>query len=151
MDFEVYKTDFNHYEQRFDFISVGPKGRIRKSIKFTEVRSSNPGDVIFNLSFGDADFSTGSIDDLNRSGNNDTQKVLATVAQAVLEFTDAFPDCGIVAIGSTPARTRLYLMAVGRNMSFITMKFVVWGRKRDGKWEIFERNRPYNALMVQRR
>ena len=72
-------------------------------------RNAN-GITYFNLGFGDQDESTGKINDLTISNNSDTDRILATVAATILEFTAHFPDAIVYVKGSTPARTRLYQM-----------------------------------------
>lgn len=65
---------------RFEFISEGPKGAIRKLIEFQPTTDPET----YNLAFGDKHPSTGGIDDLAVSDNGDTEKVLATVAAVLL-------------------------------------------------------------------
>ena len=66
----------------FEFISVGPKGAIRKIIDF------QPTDIpgLYNLAFGDKHPVTGEIDDLAVTNNGDTDKILATVVAALYTF-----------------------------------------------------------------
>lgn len=60
---------------------------------------------------GDIDTGSGEIDDLSVSNNQDTKKVLATVAKTVVDFIEQHPKA-IVMEGSTPARTRPYQMGI---------------------------------------
>jgi hypothetical protein len=70
----LYKTEdkFTIYE----FVSEGPKGRIRKMVECTETSSEN----VYNLGFGDYDETTNTIKYLSVTNNGDSLKVLATVA-----------------------------------------------------------------------
>lgn len=70
----------------FEFISKGPKGAIQKLILFQETDNPN----LFNLAFGDKNIDTGDLNDLVVSNNGDTDKVLATVAEAVYAFFKNF-------------------------------------------------------------
>jgi hypothetical protein len=90
----------------FEFDSVGPKGTIRKVVRYSEINLKG----VFNLGFGDKDPVTGFISDLTITNNNDSKKVLATVAATLYFFTDFYPDVTIIATGSTEARPRLYIM-----------------------------------------
>lgn len=91
MRIEKYNLKAQKELTRFEFISEGPRGAVRKLIEFqtTTVRG------IYNLAFGDKDNRTGEIDDLAVSANGDTEKVLATVISAVYVFFDRYPDAFI--------------------------------------------------------
>ena len=99
----TYKT--NDSLQDYEFTSVGPKGAINKVIRFTKI-----GAYSYNLAFGDLNIETGEISDISITNNNDSRKVLATVAATVYDFTLRNPDTWIFAIGATLSRTRLYRM-----------------------------------------
>lgn len=110
MHVDKYQLKAEEELTRFEFISEGPKGAIRKLIEFQ--RTTEPD--VYNLAFGDKHVVTGSIDDLAVSDNGDTEKVLATVVAAVYAFLDSRPTAYVYAQGSTKARTRLYRMGVNR-------------------------------------
>jgi hypothetical protein len=76
------KTEENF--TRFEFISEGSNGTIRKLIEFQQTIDTDT----FNLAFGDKDPVTGVLDDLAVSSNGDTQRVLATVVAAVYTFLE---------------------------------------------------------------
>ena len=62
----------------YEFDSEGPKGRIRKVVRYT---LQNAGGIrYFNLGFGDLNKATDKIDDLAVTDNQDREKILATVA-----------------------------------------------------------------------
>lgn len=112
---------------RFEFISEGPNGAIRKLIEFQA--TTVPG--IYNLAFGDEDTSTGKIDDLAVSANGDTEIVLATVVSSIYAFFDKHPDAYIYATGSTIARTRLYRMGITRFYDDIKKDFYLYGQNNE--------------------
>jgi hypothetical protein len=58
--------------------------------------------------FGDLDEETGEISDAIVTNNEDTRKVLATVAATATDFTNKFPDMWVFAKGTTHSRNRLY-------------------------------------------
>ncbi len=129
----------------FEFISVGPKGRIEKIVTYTEMET--PG--FFNLGFGDKDPITKRMDDLSRSGNGDTEKVLASVVQTLLQFTSLNPNAIVHAKGSTKARNRLYQMGISKYLDDVMKNFKVYGFSTSG-WEVFKKGIPYEAFMAHR-
>ena len=88
--------------REFKFISDGPKGKIQKIVQFTETQDP----AIYNLAFGDL-LPGGEIDDHIKNDNKDRNKVLATVATTVFEFTARNAGKFVFFTGSTPERTRL--------------------------------------------
>ncbi len=92
----------------------------------------------------------GRINDLSISNNNDRDKILATIASAVLDFTAIFPDMMVYAKGSTPARTRLYQMGIAANYTEISSLLHVYGFL-EGHWHKFEANINYDAFFVLRK
>lgn len=143
---EVYKLRTKQDFYGFEFISEGKKGKIQKIILF----NSTPAENVYNLGFGDVNSETGEVDDLAVSNNGDTQKILATVANAVLLFTEKYPDFFVFAEGSTPARTRLYKMGIQQHQQDIETFFEVWGFIND-EWEVFIPNQNYKAFLVKRK
>jgi hypothetical protein len=69
MKTEKYHLKSESKFTRFEFVSEGPKGAIRKLIEFQE--TTNPD--VFNLAFGDLNPETQEIDDLSVSDNGDTE------------------------------------------------------------------------------
>ena len=130
----------------FEFISEGPKGLIHKLVRY---QLTNLKDV-YNLAFGDKDYSTGNIDDTIISNNGDSEKVLATVAATVYAFTDKYPAAWIYATGSTKSRTRLYRMGITKFLSEVAEDFEVLG-ERNEEWETFRKNIEYDGFLVRRK
>lgn len=83
----VFTTE--EYSEVFEFISEGPKGRIKKIVQYSETNIEN----VFNLGFGDYDEETGEIDDKTISNNNDSEKILTTVAATVYAFIEKASRC----------------------------------------------------------
>jgi hypothetical protein len=108
---------------RFDFVSNGKKGAIRKRVSFTFTDVEN----VYNLAFGDLG-EDGEIDDLSVSDNGDRNKVLATVSYIVEAYTNQYPDRLIYFEGSTESRTRLYRMAIGLYLEELSLRFEIYGR-----------------------
>lgn len=136
-------SDFKEYE----FFSVGPKGKIKKLVSFTKFHDDP---IIYNLAFGDADPETGLINDLVTSDNKDREIVLATVANTINKFCDHYGDHLIFAAGSTPARTRLYQMAISKLLEDVKSEFSVYGII-NGDILDFQRNVNYESFLVKRK
>jgi hypothetical protein len=130
----------------YEFVSEGPKGRIRKLVKYTEYGDTGA----FNLGFGDKLGKSNRFDDKVISGNGDSKKVLATVAATLYEFTNKYPNAIIFATGSSLARTRLYRIGISNALDDINKDFDVRGYL-DDKWETFERNRDYSIFFITRK
>lgn len=137
-------SDFKDYE----FYSEGPKGRIKKAIRFTKINNEEP--VLYNLGFGDISEETDNIDDTIVSNNDDRDIVLATVAKTVIDFTNIYGNHYIFAIGSTTARTRLYQMGISGLWNEISIDFEIHGFK-SGSWHPFEKGVNYEAFLVKRK
>lgn len=131
----------------FEFDSVGPKGTVAKVVRYSEINVRG----IYNLGFGDKDPQSEHIDDLNITNNNDSQKVLATVARTLYVFTEQYPDAIVFAAGSTLARTRLYRMGITNNLAAIEQDFDIFGLTTDEEWEPFRKNVTYQAFSVRRK
>ena len=90
----------------YRFTSIGRK-QITKEVVFTRTNRMN----IVNMGFGDVS-PDGSIDDKANSNNGDIVKVLGTIVQIMIDFTDKFPSSEIFFAGSTPERSKLYFRVV---------------------------------------
>ena len=130
----------------FEFFSIGPKGRIKKIIEYSETNVKD----VYNLAFGDFDERTGRISDRVITNNRDGLKVLATVASSVYAFTSKRPHAWVFATGSTAVRTRLYRMGLTNNLMEISEDFHVYGLKED-KWEEFITGEDYEAFLIKRK
>ena len=139
---------FRRTAYTYEFYSDGPKGKIRKAVNFKRKCVSNQ--KFFNLGFGDWDEKTNSIADKIITNNKDRDKVLATVAVAVLDFITNYPEEIIFATGSTDSRTRLYQMSLARILPEVKDFFTIKGFV-DGKWEFFEKGRNYEAFILKAR
>jgi hypothetical protein len=130
----------------FEFISEGPNGLIRKMVQFTPTNLQG----FYILAFGDKDSKTGELDDLAISNNNDTERILATVAATVYAFTDKYSDAWIYATGSTKARTRLYRMGINKYFTQARKDFEILGQT-EKHWEAYEKDKDYDGFLVRRK
>ncbi|MCX6317581.1 MAG: hypothetical protein NTW29_09840 [Bacteroidetes bacterium] len=145
MHFSPYPFKTNSSFLDFEFNSIGPKGQIRKVIRFTRISGQ-----VFNVGFGDLDNETGEIYDSTVSNNNDSRKVLITVAAAIISFSDHYPDHWIFAKGSSRSRTRLYRIGITNYLEYIKKDFEIYGLYHD-KWVLFERDHNYEAFLFRRK
>ena len=144
MDREWYELE-NSDSLTYDFYSNGPKGRIKKRIKFQ--RDWNLGANVYNLMFGDYREITNFIDDSAISDNGDRKAVLRTVAQAVDVFVNLNPRAIIHIKGSSPARTRLYQMGIASAWREINERYDILG-KSNNSWIPFKTGMNYEAFLV---
>lgn len=129
----------------YEFESCGPKGTIKKVANFSQV-----GPSVFNFGFGDLDRKTGKINDTITSNNGDDEKILATLANIINEFTIMHPDFTILIQGSTPSRTRRYQMGIGKYWEKISATFDIFGLTND-EWQPFARGQNYTAFFGKRK
>ena len=135
--------DFTDYK----FYSEGPKGKITKVVRYTKIEE-NPD--LYNLAFGDEQHDSWEINDSVITNNNDRDLVLSTVANTVIDFTNYYGECNIVAKGSTTSRTRLYQIGISGLLEEISIYFYVYGLK-DDIWHDFQKNVNYEAFLIKRK
>lgn len=148
MNLDKYPVKADDERYLYEFYSEGPAGRIKKVVLYELIEKN-----LFNLGFGDWDEDLKKVIDLNRSNNGDRDKVLATVAATVLDFIEKIPDARIFVEGTTPARTRLYQIGIGNNLTEINEIFEVFEvfGYIENHWEFFCRGKNYEAFLIKRR
>ena len=95
MKLDRYELEADESFTTFEFVSKGIKGKILKVVQYRRIGLSN----IYNLAFGDKDAISGEMDDTIISNNGDSEKVLATVAASLYDFTDEHPDVLVYVTG----------------------------------------------------
>jgi uncharacterized protein DUF6934 len=133
----------------FKFSSIGPKGEISIVVQFIETEDS----TVYNLAFGNM-LDNGEVDDYVKNDNKDRNKILATVAAAVYEFTARNPHKYVFFAGSTSSRTRLYRMALTNNLSELSTDFEIYGlnwHKSAFEMTRFEKGKDYYGFLVKRK
>ena len=141
-----YEYSTESHAELFKFTSIGPNGNIKKLVVYSKMLEND----IYNLAFGDYDDETDSIDDSVVTNNNDSQKVLATVAATLYVFTNKHPNIWVYATGSNKARTRLYRIGITTNLDAILPDFEIYGLQ-DENWYEFEKGQSYDAFLVKRK
>jgi hypothetical protein len=143
---ETYQFRTKRSAEVFEFISVGPKGAIKKRIQYHKIYED---EMLYNLAFGDVDLEKNTINDKVVSNNEDTKKVLATVAATLFVFMKKHPDAIIYAKGRNAARTRLYQIGISNNLEDINEQFDVFGVLDEDDMEIFQKNKNYLAFYIK--
>lgn len=143
MHLERYDVFADESHRTYEFLSIGPKGTIRKIVRYQPITMG-----IFNLAFGDWNEEGQNVEDRIRSNNLDRDKVLATVAFTVLDFLEYHPGSTIYIEGSTGARTRLYQMQIKSAWYWVDQLVFVKGLL-GWKWEVIKREGNYRAFSVQ--
>ncbi len=149
MRLERYEAKSNKNQTTFTFISKGPKGNILKSVEYSKVKLFGFKNV-YNLGFGDKDINSGQIDDFVVTNNQDREKVLATVANTVITFTQRHPKAYVYIEGSNAVRTRLYQMAISKYFSELSETFDIKG-VYERKLLPFKTNINYSAFLIIRK
>ena len=142
MHLDRYAALSDSRHEIYEFLSLGPKGTIKKVVIFDEIQAD-----IYNLAFGDWDEKTKRLRDDTRSNNGDRDKILATVAHVVIDFMMHHPEATLYAEGITKAKTRLYQMGINANWNEISQLFEIEGLA-DGIWGPFKQNKNYNAFTL---
>ncbi|HMT54860.1 MAG TPA: hypothetical protein PKD16_14955 [Saprospiraceae bacterium] len=126
----------------YEFVSIGPKGRIPKMVIYQHIEGN-----LYNLAFGDKDSESGNIDDLVVSDNQDTEIVLATVASTLFDFFENYNGTIVFAKGSTHSRTRLYRRHLNILLEHIEQNFLLLG-ELNGEIERFKKNKEYTSFLI---
>lgn len=151
MNLPRYDYDSSDDFLDYEFYSDGPKGLIRKVVRFSYVDLPEVGLEYFNLGFGDWSAERVRIDDFVVSNNEDADKVLATVAFTVMDFTDNYPGFLVYAEGSTPVRTRKYQMGINRHLAEISEIFDVYGLVENKGFVPFQPGINFKAFLIKRK
>jgi hypothetical protein len=146
MTIEKYEIKSGEQLEVFEFVSIGPKGRIVKLVQYTPTNYKN----LFNLGFGDKNINTGDIDDKIISNNGDSEKVLATVVATLYAFTQKHKDVMVYVTGSTKSRTRLYQIGISKYLDEVKKDFIIYGEIKN-TWHKYEKDINYNSFLVMRK
>jgi len=144
--YEFISADSEDY---FEFVSIGPKGEIRKAVQFTLVDDEAE---IYNLGMGDIDPITGVTLDSVTSNNKDTQKILSTVGEITRQFLENKSDASILIEGNSSSRNRLYRIGINKILDTIAKEYRVLGLMEQKKdWERFIKDTSYIAFIISKK
>jgi hypothetical protein len=143
---EVYKCvkilDLTVYE----FYSIGPNGRIRKLIKLNLVQRIP---LIFTLELGKA-LAKNKIDVFSVTDNKDTEKILSSVTEVLIEFLHERHEALVLFEGSTSARTRLFQIWISKALDKYGDLISIEGRIGN-RWHRFEKGVTFDAFLIKRK
>lgn len=140
----VYSLRQNDDATQFVFFSEGRKGRIMKAVIISPYDGNR-----WNLAFGDVQ-PDGEINDSAFSNNQDVAKVIGSVAQAAIIFSENHPGCKLVIFPVDEKRRRLYNLVFRRRLAEIRPFFEIWG-KRGPSWEAYNPELEYDAFEILRK
>jgi len=126
---------------RFEFVSEGVRP-VRKLVLYSETGIPD----VYNLALADVS-QAGLADYESISNNGDLTQILATVAQTMRAFFADHPTASVAFTGSTAARTRLYQVALAREVRAASTNFSILGL-RGNDLEPFALNRRYDGFVV---
>jgi len=128
VNLDKYEIETEINSTYFEFVSRGTHGSIVKVIKYSKIFEDQE---IYNLGFGDKNFTSGELDDKVISNNGDTDMVLATVASTLHEFFNEYPNAIVYTKGSSQSRTRLYQINISKYLNEIVAEFEVFEELED--------------------
>jgi hypothetical protein len=148
MEWEIYELEKSADGLEYSFYSEGPRGRIRKVIRFQWIREL--GSNTFNLAFGDLIEGSGQLNDRSISNNQDRLKVLRTVAMAAANFLKDRRMAIIWIVPNSLVRARLYQMMISSIWTAIKEDYEVQGKHRP-YWNHFVKGLNYTEFIVYKK
>ena len=145
MEEPFYPFSVSESKLVFEFESVSNYAKVRKVIVYS--RMNIPG--FYNLALLD-ETTDGTTSDVTVTDNKDMKFVLATVYQTMLVFLNEYADSRIFFTGNTPARTRLYRIAINRELVKVSDSLLIQGFV-GSIFEPFAPNRDYTAFLISRK
>jgi hypothetical protein len=136
---------------RYEFVSIGPKGQIKKRIEFTPLRKRG----YYNMAFGDI-MKDGKVNDTIYSNNQDIVKIIATVMDTMKDFLKENPTAKLLFTGSTDDRTKFYKLILSRHYRSLSAEYTITALAEDEKdnpeeieFNPDEENKTYLAFLVK--
>jgi hypothetical protein len=127
----------------FEFESVSKSKTVKKIIVFSPLENNQN---LYNLALADAN-EDGSFSDKAVTNNDDMEKVIATVIQAILRFFEKYPSKWVYIEGSTPDRTRLYRIVISKELLEVKKIVDIYGIL-GAEIEEFIKNRAYDSFVL---
>lgn len=127
----------------FAFQSEGVKGKIVKIVQFSLVNDGK-----WNLGFGD--WNKGTVDDHVLTNNQDTMKVIRTIAKIVLDFFTEYPQITLVIEPVDEKRKRFYNLIFQRHYDDMKSQFNIIGLI-EKRAEIYSPQKFYDSFEIFRK
>jgi hypothetical protein len=125
VDLDKYTITASEDFLRYTFYSTGPRGSIKKIVNFDLFKIWD--NEYYNLGLGDWNERENRIDHTITTNNLDTEKVLASVAHIILDFSKRRPETFISFEAHTESRMRLYKMKINKYLRLIETDFELFG------------------------
>ena len=146
MDQPIYDVKVLEDGWRFDFLSIGYSAT-HKAILYQETEIP----FLYSLTLAEVQ-RDGRLSTTINNSNADVKPTMATISKTIETFTAANPRAVIGFMGNTDAKTRLYRIAISRDLDKFLEKYLIWGVRSDnGERELFEPNQPYEYFFVTSR
>ena len=136
---------------RYEFISIGPQGQVKKRIEFTPLRKRG----YYNVAFGDV-MKDGKVNDTVYSNNQDIVKIMSTVMDTMKDFLKENPTAKLLFTGSTDDRTEFYKRVLSRHYRSLSAEYTITALAEDGKgspeeieFDPDEEDKTYLAFLVK--
>jgi hypothetical protein len=117
-----YPIEISDDKLRYRFVSSGLSGDIVKLVSYENYESD-----LWNLAFGDANEDETDFDDKTISDNGDMRKVIRTIFETGLIFTNAYPKRNILIIPVDKQRQMLYNRVFKDKYEEIEEDFIIEG------------------------
>jgi len=142
MDSPFYEFSMSEDATFYEFDSIGEEMTVCKQIKFSASQIPD----FYWLALVDV-LEDGSVSDSSRPRQGNVEKVLATVLQTMLAFFKRYPTASVAFSGSTDTRTRLYSVAIVRELNNARDMFMIQGYI-DGVFEDYTPGRQYAGFAI---
>jgi hypothetical protein len=143
--YDAYPVQFDNENARFLFQSIGKRGIFDKAVFITPVAPD-----VQNLALLDYDPATNDYSDQPITDNGDMAEVIATVISIIKRFLDSNPGQKIYFEGNTPARTRLYQIAISKVYDPEHSDLLISGYKNN-HWTSFEPNVSFEGFLIEKK
>jgi len=91
------------------------------------------------------------VDDMVNTNNQDRQRVLATVADTVIDFLKHHSEVSVFAKGSTKSRTRLYQMNITAFWNEIVYGSFIVNGYLNKEWLPFQKGINFEAFIIRKK
>jgi hypothetical protein len=144
---QFYPLEISEDKLHYRFVSKGLSGDIIKLVNY-----ENYEDDIWNLAFGDANEDETDFDDTTISDNGDMRKVIRTIFETGVIFTDTHPKRNILIIPVDRQRQILYNRVFSDKYEEIEEHFIIEGiNSKISDAEKYIPSKSYKAFLLTRK
>jgi hypothetical protein len=144
---QFYPLEISDDKLRYRFVSNGLTGDIIKLVSYENYEGD-----LWNLAFGDADEDETDFDDKTISDNGDMRKVIRTIFETGLIFTDTYPKRNILIIPVDKQHQMLYNRVFKDKYDEIETDFTIEGiNSKISDTEKYAPSKIYRAFILTRK